>query len=113
MLTNGSTYYAVNVVGSCSSTPLAVTVSVTLGNEEFDNLSLVYWPNPTSSIVNISYSKTISQLSVTNILGQQVLSKDVNSTEAQIDFSGMAEATYFIKIFSEGMEKVVKVIKID
>lgn len=111
VLTSGSTYYAVNVTGACSSEPFGVTVTVTLGNDQFDNVSFAYWPNPTSSILNISYSKVITQLSVTNVLGQQVMSKETNSTEVQIDLSGLAEATYFIKVTADGVEKTIKVVK--
>jgi hypothetical protein len=42
VITNGSTYWAVNVVGGCRSTPFAVAVTVTLGNEEFDNLNFSF-----------------------------------------------------------------------
>lgn len=111
VLTSGSTYYAVNVTGACSSEPFGVTVTVTLGNDNFDSVSFAYWPNPTSSILNISYSKEITQLSVTNLLGQQVMSKETNSTEVQIDLSGLAEATYFIKVKADGAEKTIKVVK--
>lgn len=113
VLTDGATYYAVNVVGSCSSTPYAVTVNVTLGNDEFDDINFAYSPNPTSSILNITYSYMISEVSVTNLLGQKIMTKKTNSTEVQIDLSGLAEATYFVKVISEGKEKVVKVIKKD
>lgn len=113
VLTNGATYYAVNVVGTCPSTPFGVTVNVTLGNDEFDDINFAYSPNPTSSILNISYSHTISEVSVTNLLGQKLMTKKTNSTEVQIDLSGLAEATYFVKVISEGKEKVVKVIKKD
>lgn len=111
VLTTGATYYAVNVTGACSSEPFGVTVTVTLGNDQFDAVSFAYWPNPTSSILNISYSKEITQLSVTNLLGQQVMSKNTNSPEVQIDLSGLAEATYFIKVTADGTEKTIKVVK--
>jgi hypothetical protein len=113
VLTNGATYYAVDESTACPSTPLAVTVNVTLGNDEFDNLSFMYYPNPTSSILNISYSKEISDVTVTNLLGQIVMSKKTNSTEVQIDLSPLAESTYFVTVVSEGNEKTVKVIKKD
>jgi len=111
VLTNGAIYYAVNVVGTCTSLPLAVTVNVTLGNDEFDSVSFTFYPNPTSSVLNISYSKEISEVSVTNLLGQIVMSKKTNSTEVQIDLSPLAESSYFVTVVSEGNQKTVKVIK--
>ncbi|HNP33434.1 MAG TPA: T9SS type A sorting domain-containing protein, partial [Flavobacterium sp.] len=108
---SGATYYAVNVVGSCSSEPFAVTVTVTLGNDEFDNLHFMYYPNPTSSVVNISYSRNITQVTLINLLGQTLMSEKTNSTEVQVDLSRLAEATYFIKVASDEKEKIIKVIK--
>ncbi len=111
VLTNGSTYYAVNPGTPCPSLPFAVTVTVTLGNDDFDSVSFDYYPNPTSSILNISYSKVITQIQVTNMLGQTIMTKKTNDTAVQVDLSSLAEATYFVKVSSEGKEKVIKIIK--
>ncbi|WP_309613916.1 T9SS type A sorting domain-containing protein [Flavobacterium sp.] len=111
VLTTGATYYCVNIVGSCSSAPFAVTVTVTLGNDEFDNLHFTYYPNPTSSVVTISYSRTITQITLINLLGQTLMNEKTNATEVQVDLSRLAEATYFIKVASDDKEKIIKVIK--
>ena len=111
VLATESTYFAVNVVGACSSTPFAVTVTVTLGNDEFDNLNFAYYPNPTSSVVNISYSRKITQVTLINLLGQTLMTEKTNATEVQVDLSRLAEAAYFIKVTSDDKEKVIKVIK--
>jgi len=111
VLATGSTYYAVNVVGACSSTPFAVTVTVTLGNDEFNNLNFAYYPNPTSTVVNISYSSKITQVTLINLLGQTLMTEKTNATEVQVDLSRLAEAAYFIKVTSDDKEKVIKVIK--
>lgn len=111
VLTNNATYWAVNVVGACSSTPFAVTVTVTLGNDEFNSLNFTFYPNPTSSVLNISYSRTISDIQVINLLGQEVMTRKTNDSEVQIDLSPLADATYFVKVTSEGKSKIIKVIK--
>jgi hypothetical protein len=111
LLSDGATYYAVNVVGTCSSSPFAVTVTVSLGTNSFDSLSFNYYPNPTSGILNISYSKEISQINVVNLVGQTVLNKSTNGTEVQIDLSSLANATYFVKVVSDGKTKTFKVMK--
>ena len=111
VLTTGATYYAVNVVGACSSTPLAVTVTVALGNEHFDTVNFSFYPNPTESILNIKYSKEISSVSVYNLLGQILMSEKTNATEVQINLLNLPTETYFVKVVSEGIEKVIKVMK--
>ncbi len=111
VLTTGGTYWAVNVVGSCSSTPFAVTVTVALGNLVFDDILFSFYPNPTSSILNIKNSKEISGVSIFNLLGQLIIEKQTDSTEVQIDLLNLPSATYFVKVTSEGVEKIIKVIK--
>jgi hypothetical protein len=110
-ITNGSTYYAVSVVGSCRSNALAVTVTVTLDRGTFDVANFSYYPNPTSDVVNISYADEITQVRVFNMLGQEVITKQVNATTAQIDLSQFASGTYFVEVTADEVSKTVKVIK--
>ena len=110
-ITNGSTYYAVSVVGACRSNALAVTVTVTLDRGTFDVANFTYYPNPTSDIVNISYADEITQVRVFNMLGQEVIAKKVNATTTQIDLSQFASGTYFVEVTSDQVSKTVKVIK--
>jgi hypothetical protein len=111
VLTNGSTYYAVNVSSGCPSIPFAVTVTVALGVDGFDNANFSVYPNPTSGIINISYSENVSSVVLFNVLGQVVLEAQPNLNQVAIDLSSFPSATYFIKVASNGNEKVVKVIK--
>jgi hypothetical protein len=112
IVTNGSTYYAVNNDGPCPSAPYAVTVTTTLSNLGFDDtINLTYYPNPTADILNISYVYEISQVSVTNTLGQIVLDTKTSNKNVQINLSHLPNATYFVKVVSEGKEKTIKIIK--
>ena len=111
IIINGATYYAVNVVGSCSSSSFAVTVTITLSTDEFDSLHFFYYPNPTTSVINIFYSKNITQLTLINILGQTLISEKTNTKEIHFDLSELADATYFIRIQADDKEKVIKIIK--
>ena len=111
VLTSGSTYYAVNVVGACSSEPYAVTVTITLGNNEFDDLLFNYYPNPTSSVLNISSSKVITKVTLFSMLGQTIMIQDANSTDVQLDLSRLADATYFVRVVADDKEKMIKIIK--
>lgn len=93
--------------------------AVTTGNEcpvflssaSFEDSNFKYYPNPTTGIINISYSKDISEVSVFNLLGQNILTKKGNDLDMQLDLSSLPSGTYLIKIASEGQSKTVKVIK--
>ncbi len=110
-VTNGAIYYAVNIVDNCSSAPFAVTVTVTLANDSFDNTNFNFYPNPTFNVLNVEYSKNIESVSITNLLGQMLFEYKINSKSTQIDLSNLPTATYLVKVRAEGSEKVVKVVK--
>ena len=110
-LIDGAEYFAVNQENGCPSTPLAITVTVVLGSDTFDNTNFNLYPNPTSNVVTLQYSREISEVSVFNLLGQTMLNKRLNTKEAVIDLSNLPSTTYFIKVVSEGIIKMVKVIK--
>lgn len=85
--------------------------TVALGVEDFDMSGFKFYPNPTSSILNINYSKEISEVSVINLLGQTLLNNKTNATDVKLDLSGLPMATYFVKVTSDGKSKMIKVIK--
>lgn len=114
VITNGSTYFAVSVSEGCASTPLAVTVNVTLGIGDFDSKNFNFYPNPTSGILTINYSKNITNVSVFNLVGQMVLENKTSLDRVQIDLSSLAPSTYFVKVTAvDGGQKVIKVVKKD
>jgi alpha-tubulin suppressor-like RCC1 family protein len=110
-LTNGATYYAVNNADGCYSAPLAVTVSVTLANDTFNNSRFSIYPNPTSGLIFITGNKNINTAAVMNVLGQQVMAKSINNREATIDISALNSGTYFLKVNAENQVKTFKIIK--
>lgn len=112
VLTNGSVYYAVNVASGCPSMPFAVTVTVELGTAGFDNENFRFYPNPTSGMLNLSYSTSITNVTIFNLIGQIVLDRKTNLTEVQVDLTSLAPSTYFVNVITnEGNSKVIKVIK--
>lgn len=111
VLTNGATYYAVNIVNGCSSTPFAVSITVTLSNDDFDTTNFSYYPNPTSNLVNIEYYKNIESVSLFNIVGQTLFENKTNNTTIQVDLCKLPTATYFVKIKADGKEKIIRIIK--
>lgn len=111
VLTNGSVYYAISSSGTCLSAPLAVTVTVTLGVNDFDTANFKYYPNPVTDILSISYSNTISQVVVYNLVGQQVVINYPNNPQVQLDLSKLNAGTYLIKIDTEVGSKTFKIIK--
>lgn len=92
----------------------SITIGIyksTLANQEFEDINLKYSPNPTTSIVNISNSKNITNVTVVNLSGQIMFCKKTNQKDVQVDLSHLTEATYLVKVISDDKEKVIKIIK--
>ncbi|UOK43677.1 MULTISPECIES: T9SS type A sorting domain-containing protein [Flavobacterium] len=111
-LTSGSVYYAMQTEGGCRSTSyLAVTVTVTLGVNDFSLSNLKVYPNPVNDVLQIENPQSITNVEMYSITGQMVLSKSVNAMMATIPVSGFAAGTYFVKVSTDDAVKTIKVIK--
>lgn len=83
----------------------------TLSNEDLAIKEFKVYPNPVKDILNISFDKEIATVSICNLLGQEVLSKSVNSNETSVDVAYLSAGTYLIKITADSEVKTLKVIK--
>ena len=112
LLENAKTYYATQTIDGCTSiASLAVTTSVTLGTGDFDSKSFSYFPNPVVDYLNLSYAHELTSVIVFNANGQQVISRNLNSTSGKIDMSRLAEGVYYLIVNSAEGSKTIKVIK--
>lgn len=106
-----TTYYATQTINGCrSAASLAVTIT-TLANQDFDMTQFTYYPNPVIDLLNITYSQDMTSVKVFNMVGQQLMSKQVNSNTVQVDMSRYANGAYFIQVTTENAMKTVRVIK--
>jgi len=114
-LTPNTTYYFW-VQSNCGAT-LSDRVSggsfttqmLSAGSFSIKNLKL--YPNPVKDILNLSFDKEITTVSINNLLGQEVFTKTVNSEETSIDIAGLSAGTYLVKIISNNELRTIKIIK--
>lgn len=110
-LMDNITYYAVNLDEPCMSAPLAVTAHLALGTSAFGMSGLVTYPNPVRDVFTVSYSETITAVTVYNMLSQAVANANYNAASVQVNMSGLAAGTYFVKVVSGAESKTIKVVK--
>ncbi|WP_229792640.1 CotH kinase family protein [Ulvibacter litoralis] len=82
-----------------------------LAIDSFDaELSLTYYPNPTTNLLNIeNATNAITSVKVNSMVGQLLFNQDYDSTSlVQVDFSSFSNGTYFV-IINEGT--VLKIVK--
>ncbi len=82
-----------------------------LSTSTFDNNLFSFYPNPVKDKVNFTSKETIENLSICNLLGQEVLLKTINSSEFVLDVSSLSNGTYFAKLSSNKTFKIVKFVK--
>jgi hypothetical protein len=82
-----------------------------LATASFDVTALNVYPSRVKDILNVSFDKNISSIAIYNILGQEVIAKNVNANESKIDMSNLTSGTYLVKVTSDNQVKTIKVVK--
>lgn len=88
-----------------------VAMDTALSNVEFSKNTLTVYPNPVKNNLNIRYTESIKDVTIYNLLGQQLFTKNINATEGQIDMSNLTSGTYLVKVVSGDKVQTLKVIK--
>ncbi|WP_313807534.1 GEVED domain-containing protein [Flavobacterium sp.] len=88
-----------------------LTVDATLSSSDFDVASFRAYPNPVKDVLNLSYSTEISSIEVFNMLGQKVITKELNLSQGQVDMSNLTSGNYMVKVTADGQTKTIKVVK--
>ena len=107
-----SIYFDFNpaIVTNTFNTEFVSTLSVA----NFESESFAVYPNPTNGLLTISSknsSKSINNVVVSDVLGKTVQTNSFNSSKAVLDLSRLNRGVYFVKVQSEGVDKIMKVVK--
>ena len=74
-----------------------------------ENGSIDLYPNPASTeITVVSKGQSINQLTLVNLLGQTVFSRQFAGGSGQVDVSAFPPGVYFVKINGTAVRKFVK-----
>src|SRR6218665_59607 len=111
---DGVTYYVnVGYYGSSDDEaegPFSINITSPLAVPGFDMSNFKAYPNPVKDVLNLDYIQDISAVAVYNLLGQQVLSKVINTNKEQLDMSGLTAGSYLVKVIAGDQMKTIKVI---
>ena len=89
-----------------------IAVEVALSTSEFENQSaFTYYPNPVKNTLTLNAQNTIENVTMYNMLGQEVLSANPYSVDSDIDMSNLANGSYFVKVTIANITKTIRVIK--
>jgi Secretion system C-terminal sorting domain/Beta-propeller repeat len=79
-------------------------------SEKEKNEKINLFPNPSKGIFNFN-SNTNSEITITNILGENIMTKKLDMDNNIIDISNQSDGLYFARFIEGGVQKFVKLIK--
>tara|TARA_R110002072_G_scaffold236749_1_gene394296 strand:+ start:31847 stop:32932 length:1086 start_codon:yes stop_codon:yes gene_type:complete len=91
---------------------LTAPIDGTLSIDE-NNLAskIIMHPNPVNNMTNISATEEIKNVSVLNMLGQEVLMLKGNSNTMQVNMEDLSAGTYFVKVQTHKGFQILKALK--
>lgn len=112
-MVDGNTYGISQGVGNnCESEKLEITASVILSSGEFALTNTVVYPNPAVDVLTVESRETLSQVTVINLLGQEVLRKGAAANNVQVNISELPQATYILQVkAASGASASFKIVK--
>lgn len=88
-----------------------VTFSETLSVPNYTTPYFTAYSNPTSNQLTIDAIGTIQKVAIYNLLGQEILLKDISSNKALIEISMLQKGVYIARATIDGAESMLKFIK--
>ena len=70
-----------------------------------------YYPNPSTSIVNLTSVEVIETVAIYNMLGQKVIDQNIDATTSEVNVSQLATGTYLMKVSVNGQVGTYRIIK--
>ena len=82
-----------------------------IGDNEITDISIVMFPNPANDVVTISSDFIINNITLFNVLGQEIFQSKHDSNSIDIDLSNYTRGSYFVNVEMESTTKTLKLIK--
>lgn len=96
--------------GDPQGLPFEVTGTVlSLVDNAFEGFA--YYPNPTTNILNVSAKSNIENITIYNVLGQQLINVTPDNLTAKVDISNLSAGMYVMKATVNGNVGSFNIIK--
>lgn len=91
------------------SLAISCETNLSVEDSEFNNFS--FYPNPASSRINLNTQQSIEQVTIFNMLGQQVLNQKIGVANTQLDVSALSAGNYIMQVLIDGKSGTYKILK--
>lgn len=90
---------------------VSVELDATASVQDLSQFGFEVYPNPVNDVLNLKAQTQIEKVEIFNLLGQQVLTTQLNLTNAQINVSGLNDGVYLMRTFINGISGTNKFVK--
>jgi hypothetical protein len=98
-----------NTRGEAEDYKLTVDNTLSVTNNTLETFK--YYPNPVEDVLHISAQDNLTNISVYNLVGQEVIFKAISQRVYQLDMSELMSGVYMVKISNDTVSKTFKVLK--
>jgi photosystem II stability/assembly factor-like uncharacterized protein len=112
--TDANTGYIVGDDGTILKTTNGGGLPVGINNRSLTSNAIKIYPNPSSTTITISMPATPDKntfMTINNINGQALLSRQITEQQTVVDVSGLNVGVYFVKVADDRTVKVGKFVK--
>jgi photosystem II stability/assembly factor-like uncharacterized protein len=109
--TDSTTGYAVG--NNCTILKTGYGGVTSIKEKQPNAQKFIIYPNPSNNEITVETSSTpaISQLSIINLNGQQLITRQITELRTQIDISSLPSGVYFVRLTNDKTVEVGKFIK--
>ena len=79
--------------------------------EDYTALNFTYYPNPAKDVIYLRSHEKISQVSLSNFLGQEVKHIAPQKNQVKLNLNDLKNGVYFMKVTTGDNSQIVKIIK--
>jgi hypothetical protein len=103
-------YWETDYKGTVAAVVCDIATGVSSHTGNFTEVNV--FPNPSTGLVNIVMPTNTTNFNITvyNVVGEQVSNKNINSNFAKIDLNNQPNGVYFVKVTSNGEVTTKKVL---
>ena len=91
--------------------PFVMYGSPTTGVKDNVLAGFSFYPNPTNDILNLKANSNIESVSLFNVLGQKVMTVNVDATTSNISIGSLAKGNYIMQVTVDGQTGSFKVTR--
>ncbi|MFD2550447.1 choice-of-anchor J domain-containing protein, partial [Bizionia sediminis] len=89
----------------------SIVENATLAVNQVELASFKYFPNPVTNTLSLRAEQNIQNVSVFNMLGQEVIRTAPNTVSSALDMSNLQAGAYFVKVTIDANVQTVRIIK--